>query len=211
MSADEELRQDWMLFDRPDGYDAASEQETRDLADSRHRKRGEKTRRNRIKRNRQQLERERLAEQQLQPAPTADPALPHYLLDRGAAGSLAAPANESDEDSSESDEEDDPDRKQQRRQERLVNQWSGDAAAQDACWRREQQAGRAVRAREAATWDAAHGDEREAQHASACLAYLANRLLTAQQWTSSKESELGYTWLTACSLPNAGLCPALEL
>ena len=33
MSADEELRQDWMLFDRPDGYDAASEQETRDLAD----------------------------------------------------------------------------------------------------------------------------------------------------------------------------------
>ena len=183
MSADEELRQDWMLFDRPDGYDAASEQETRDLADSRHRKRGEKTRRNRIKRNRQQLERERLAEQQLQPAPTADPALPHYLLDRGAAGSLAAPANESDEDSSESDEEDDPDRKQQRRQERLVNQWSGDAAAQDACWRREQQAGRAVRAREAATWDAAHGDEREAQHASACLAYLA---------------------ITACSLPNSG-------
>ena len=64
MSANEQLRQDWDLFGRGDGYEAPDEQELRDLADPRNRKRGEKTQRARLKRSRQQLERERRAEQQ---------------------------------------------------------------------------------------------------------------------------------------------------
>ena len=64
MSADEQLQQDWECFGRPEGYEAASEQEVRDLADRRDCKRGEATQRKRLKRSRQQLERERLTEQQ---------------------------------------------------------------------------------------------------------------------------------------------------
>ena len=56
MTADEQLRQDWEVFGRPDGYDAPAPQEQSDLSDPRNRKRGEQARRKRLKRNRQQLE-----------------------------------------------------------------------------------------------------------------------------------------------------------
>jgi len=57
MTADEQqLRQDWEVFGRPDGYEGPVPQEQDDLDDPRHRKRGEQTRRKRLKRNRQQLE-----------------------------------------------------------------------------------------------------------------------------------------------------------
>ena len=63
MSADE-LRQDWEVFGRPEGYESAKEPELKALSDPRHRKRGELMQGARIKRSRQQLEREWLAERQ---------------------------------------------------------------------------------------------------------------------------------------------------
>ena len=72
LSADEELQRDWEVFGRPELYEVPTEQELRDLGDSRNRGRGERERRKRLKRNRQLLERMRKAEK----------AVPHYLLER---------------------------------------------------------------------------------------------------------------------------------
>ena len=66
----EELKLAWAVLGRADGYEAPTEQETRDLADARNRGRGQKAQRKRIKRNRQQLECERAAELGLDPPPT---------------------------------------------------------------------------------------------------------------------------------------------
>ena len=79
MDVEEQLRQEWQLFGRPDGYEAPAEQEERDLSDSRNRRRGQKAQRARLKRNRQQLERERLTAQQQPPMLATSAALPHYL------------------------------------------------------------------------------------------------------------------------------------
>ncbi len=166
MTADEQLQQDWDLFGRADGYEAAEEQELRDLADPRHRKRGQKTQRARLKRNRQQLERERLAEQRQEEAPvqgSAD-AVPAYLLDRGESVTEQPAACSSADDSSSGDS--DEDGMEERRQERRVDRWSCSGRAQDARWQREQDEARSRRAREAAEWDAAHGAEREERHAT---------------------------------------------
>ena len=57
-----------------------------------------------------------------------------------------------------SDADDDEELRQERRQERRVSSWTCSAAAQDARWQREQQAAHAKRSREAAAWDAAHGE-----------------------------------------------------
>lgn len=171
MSADELLQQEWESFGRPDGYVAPDEQEVADLSDPRNRKRGEKTQRKRLKRSRQQLERERLAEQrQVQATEGAAllTALPTYLLGRGdgdAERQASAQAASSGEESS-GKEEDDPDRKAERQHERRVDRWSSDAVAQDARWQREQDAAKSQRVSQAALWDAAHGDERDAQHAA---------------------------------------------
>ena len=154
LDSNEALRQEWMLFGRPGGYEAPSEKELRDLANRRHRKRGEQEQRKRLKRNRQQLEREQererateLGGQSLDPSfdPRREP-LPTYLLDRGAAPEspalqLAA-ADESDDSSGE---------------------FNGDwITREDARWATEQ---KERRAREAIEWDAQHGAERETQWA----------------------------------------------
>ena len=60
-SAEARLRQEWSEFGRPAGFEEASAQELRDLADGRHRTRGERTRARRLERCRKQLDRERLA------------------------------------------------------------------------------------------------------------------------------------------------------
>ena len=60
-SADVALRLEWEVLGRAAGYDAPTAQELSDLADPRHRKRGEKAQRKRIKRCRQKLEREQEA------------------------------------------------------------------------------------------------------------------------------------------------------
>ena len=132
MSADEQLRQDWEVFGRADGYDSPKEQELRDLADRRNRKRGEETQRARIKRNRQQLAREREAEQRQEEGGTPGPALPAYLLERGEPSAEAVVDEQSsgDESSSRSGDSDE-DGKDDRRQERRVNRWSASSAAQD--------------------------------------------------------------------------------
>ena len=166
MTADEQLQQVWNCFGRADGYEAADEQEIRDLNDPRNRKRGEKTQRARIKRNRQQLERERFTEHNRQeeaPVQGSADAVPVYLLERGEL-MTQRPACSSGEMSSSGDS--DEDGKNARRQERRVNRWSCSGRAQDARWQREQDEARSRRAREAAEWDAAHGAEREAQHAA---------------------------------------------
>ena len=79
---DAELKLAWGVFGRPDGYEAPTEQETRDLGDARNRARGMKAQRKRLKRNRQQLERERSVELGIDSSTSDCPALPHYLLDR---------------------------------------------------------------------------------------------------------------------------------
>ena len=84
MSADELLKQDWMLLGRSAGYEAPSKQESRDLADPRNRMRGKKAQRARLKRNRQLLDRERMADRRALPGKAAmKAAVPQYLLDRG--------------------------------------------------------------------------------------------------------------------------------
>ena len=96
-----------------------------------------------------------------------EPALPVYLLDRGET-SAEQPAASSSSGSGSSDEgsDEDEERRQERRQERRENRWSSSGAAQDARWQREQDAAKALRVQEAAKWDATHGAEREAQHAT---------------------------------------------
>ena len=79
--------------------------------------------------------------------------MPAYLLDRGerAVEQLDATSSGGESSGSSSDDEDeDEERRAERRQER----------------EREQNEAKAKRAREAAEWDAAHGAEREAQHAA---------------------------------------------
>ena len=94
-----------------------------------------------------------------------EPALPTYLLDRGEPAEQPPAASPPADDES-SGEEDSADRKEARRHERRVDAWACDGAAQDAAWRREQDEAKARRAREAGAWDAAHGADREAQHAA---------------------------------------------
>ena len=107
MDVEEQLRQEWRLLGRPAGYEAPPVQELRDLADSRHRKRGQKAQRARLKRNRQQLERERLAERQPQQSAWAtSEAVPHYLLDRRVVSRSAPLGAASDLSDSSSDEDD---------------------------------------------------------------------------------------------------------
>ena len=135
--ADEALKLAWDVLGRPDGYEAPSEQEMRDLTDARNRGRGQKAQRKRLKRNRQLLERERAAEQGLDPPSTSGPALPHYLLDRDkrVVSSDFPPylfvqeSQLSGSDDSSSGEDDAPARKLERRADR----WSANAAAQEAC------------------------------------------------------------------------------
>jgi hypothetical protein len=96
---------------------------------------------------------------------TAGPALPTYLLDRNEPmDELADAGIFNSEDmgscSEESAEE------EGWRFERRVDRWSCDAAAQDRRWQRAQDEEKVQRAREAAEWDAAHGAEREAEHAA---------------------------------------------
>lgn len=154
MDPDELLRQDWESMGRVDDYESQPEQESRDITDRRHRKRGEQAQSKRLKRNRQKFERERAAAFPT----TSDRALPHYLIGRD---ELEFDAEMSSKTLDSGDDWGD----EEERLERRVDNWSQDAAAQDARWEQERLAAKAQRAREAAGWDAAHGAERDEQHA----------------------------------------------
>ena len=88
-----------------------------------------------------------------------EPALPAYLLDRGKPTTEQQIAAESsDEGCSSAAEEDDEQRRQEQQHESRVDRWSCDVAAQDARWHYEQDEAKAQRAKEAAEWDASHGE-----------------------------------------------------
>ena len=97
LSADEELQREWQAFGRSELYEEPTEQELRDIGSSRHRSRGERSRRKRLKRNRQLLERMR----------NAEPPVPPYLLERNEVGesSSAPPPQAMDVDSDSADSE----------------------------------------------------------------------------------------------------------
>jgi len=135
------------------GYDPPGEQELKDLADPRHRKRGEREQKRRLKANWQLLEREAAAaEPELA---TTGPAVPPYLLERGDPG-LPAPIDVPTRI--------DLDALRARLQ-------SSAAAAQDFdegttaddYWTAGHLQQMARREREFLAWQEAHGDEREAQ------------------------------------------------